>query len=236
MARLLVVEDRHRKQPRIGSTLPREGVEARSSERPHEAMALVRSWRPQLLLLDLDTLGVAVGVSICRLVRMDEELERTLVVLVASDAEEDDELALFDAGADDFVKRHRMARPSFQARLAALLRRTTARLPRTVRRVGPLLLDRIAARAQLEDVELPLTRTEFAILWRLAAAAGHYVSRQSLSRGLLHSVDAGVSRAVDMHVKEIRRKLGPAAFLITTRYGVGYGLDEAGDSPLRRAG
>ena len=240
MARLLVLETAGPVFPRIRTVLRTAGHDLCVERGIAATLALGRAWRPHVVLLDLDGGSFVLGRAACRLVRTVREFSGSLVVAVADAVHADWEEELFDSGADDFVCRHRIARTVFRARLEALLRRARARSVEAVVRAGPLRLDPARREVHLHGSPLELTYTQFDLLWRLARDAGRAVPRAHLLATLHNVVEDATSRAVDMHVKGIRRRLGAASFLIQTEYGVGYRLldDEevAGCERAARAG
>ena len=221
--------------------LPATGAHVRIERDFSPALGTLRLWRPEALLLDLDFTGIVLGSRICRHVRRSRDLSRTLILAVSSKSDSAREIAAFDAGVDDHVRRGRIVRASFAARLAALLRRAHPRPADISLHLEQLRLDPLRREAFLDGVLLPLTSTEFDVLLRLARHHGHTVPRAQLFEPLPFATDVPSSRALDMHVKQIRRKLGKAAGMLMTDYGKGYrlevpGYEQAERMPLARAG
>ncbi len=124
-----------------------------------------------------------------------------------------------DAGADCALAGE--LRPAeLRARVRALASRDENR-----RSVGALALDRAAHVVTLGGAALELTRREFALLWCLAAAPGHVLTKQELARGCRESVRPSSSRALERQVARLRRRLGVHASVLVTVWGVGYRLD-----------
>jgi len=173
------------------------------------------------VLLDLGLPDVD-GLEVCRRLR-DAHGEGLAILVLTARAEELDVVVGLDAGADDYVtKPFRLA--ELQARLRALLRRVEPDGAQVLQ-AGPLRVDGPARRAWLDDVELELTPTEFELLALLAASSGDVVTRDVIMREVWDTTWTGSTKALDMQVSSLRRKLGddPAGprHVVTVR-GVGY--------------
>lgn len=173
------------------------------------------------VLLDLGLPDVD-GLEVCRRLR-DAHGERLAILVLTARAEELDVVVGLDAGADDYVtKPFRLA--ELQARLRALLRRVGSDDQDLVE-AGPLRIDVPARRVWLDQDELELTPTEFDLLVLLAGSAGDVVTRDVIMREVWDTTWTGSTKALDMQVSSLRRKLGddPAdpRHVVTVR-GVGY--------------
>lgn len=166
------------------------------------------------------------GLEVCRRLRRDGRADLPILMLTARAGEMDLVVGL-DAGADDYVaKPFRLA--ELLARLRALLRRTNTTGESSELRAGQVRIERDARRAWLGDDELDLTPTEFDVLAVLVARAGQAVGRDVLFREVWDTTWTGSTKALEMQVSGLRRKLGedPAepTHLVTVR-GVGYRFD-----------
>jgi DNA-binding response OmpR family regulator len=194
------------------------------------AVACFHRERPDLVVLDLMLPGLD-GLEVCR--RIQAETPVPVLMLTARD-EETDQLVGLGIGADDYLTKPFSMRV-LVARVRALLRRASlAAAPNPpaapdtpvtagVLRAGPVEVDRTSRRVRCRDVEVHLTPTEFELLHCLAGAPGTVFTRAELLERIWDWADASRTRAVDSHVKALRRKLGPD--LIRTVHGVGYALE-----------
>jgi len=181
-----------------------------------EALAAIRTRLPALVVLDLMLPGLD-GLALCREVRAFSEVP---IVMVTAKVEEIDRLLGLELGADDYLCKPFSPR-ELVARIKAILRRSGA--PAT-----PLSLDTAARRASVHGQVLDLTRTEFDLLAALAARPGQVFSRaRLLELAGQDSLDV-TDRAIDSHIKNLRRKLDAAApgfEPIRSIYGLGYRFD-----------
>ncbi len=214
--RILIVED----EPRIAEVLARylsaEGFVAERARDGKEALALFRSFDPDLILLDL-MLPELDGVEFTRRVRAVSSVP---IIMVTAKSAELDRILGLELGADDYVTKPFSPR-EVVARVKAVLRRSRPEAKRVERyRAGDLFLDAGAVRVTCGEREVPLTPSEFKILQALLASGGRALSRRELLDALGEAyVD---ERTVDAHVKNLRKKLGPCAQKVETVRGVGY--------------
>ncbi|WP_209589958.1 response regulator [Massilia sp. BHUDP2] len=183
-----------------------------------EALAAIRAQPPALVVLDLMLPGLD-GLSLCRTLRESSDLP---VIMVTARVEEIDRLLGLEAGADDYLCKPFSPR-ELMARIKAILRRAGPAEPRRA-----LAIDEGARRIAIQGRQLDLTPTEFAILAALARRPGQVFSRaQLLDAARADSLDA-TDRAIDSHIKNLRRKIDAAApglEAIRSIYGLGYRCD-----------
>lgn len=183
-----------------------------------EALAAIRHAPPSLVVLDLMLPGLD-GLSLCRAVRAFSSMP---IVMVTARVEEVDRLLGLETGADDYLCKPFSPR-ELMARIKAILRRagTPAAAP-------ALVLDEAARRIAVHGRALDLTPSEYAILAALARRPGQVLSRaQLLDAARADNLDAN-DRAVDSHVKNLRRKIeaaAPGLEAIRSIYGLGYRCD-----------
>ncbi len=183
-----------------------------------EALAAIRRDAPALVVLDLMLPGLD-GLALCRAVRAFSEVP---IVMVTARVEEIDRLLGLEVGADDYLCKPFSPR-ELMARIKAILRRAGAAAPPRA-----LAIDEAARRIAVHGRQLDLTPSEFAILAALARRPGQVFSRaQLLDLARADSLDA-TDRAVDSHIKNLRRKieaLAPGLEAIRSIYGLGYRCD-----------
>lgn len=182
------------------------------------ALAEIRARPPALVVLDLMLPGLD-GLALCRALRASSAIP---VIMVTARVEEIDRLLGLEAGADDYLCKPFSPR-ELMARVKAILRRAGPVAP-----ARALAIDEGARRISVHGHALDLTPSEFAILAALARRPGQVFSRaQLLDAARADSLDA-TDRAVDSHVKNLRRKIDAAApglEPIRSIYGLGYRCD-----------
>ncbi|WP_425145324.1 response regulator [Deinococcus sp.] len=217
---ILIVEDEARLADILEQYLRREGYHTERAATGPRALELWRAARPALILLDLMLPGLD-GLEVARRVRAESELP--IIMLTARD-EEVDRLVGLGIGADDYVVKPYSPR-EVVARVRAVLRRAGGSAPvQGVLTVGELSLDLAAFEARCKGQVLDLTAAELRLLAALAREEGHVRSRSELLAALGGLERGTDERAVDAHVKNLRRKLGDCGEMLETVRGVGYRL------------
>ncbi len=228
--RAVVIEDDEDIRSLIEFTLTSQGFEVRSAETGLAGIELVTGFDPDLVTLDLGLPGID-GIETCRRIR---ETNDVYIVMITARDEEIDRLIGLETGADDFISKPFSPR-ELQARVNALFRRprrptaSTASvpppLPETTNEVldhGLLKLDVDGRRVFRGDDELELTRTEFDLLTELMRTPARVWTREALLRSVWGTDWATDTHLVEVHVGNLRRKLGEASALVRTVRGVGY--------------
>jgi DNA-binding response OmpR family regulator len=227
----LVVEDDEDIRALIEFTLETQGFEVVAVGSGLEAVEAVRERHPDLVTLDLGLPGID-GIEVCRRIR---EISDAYVVMITARDDEIDRLLGLETGADDFIAKPFSAR-ELKARVNAMFRRprtvggahpreTAAEDPHEILAHGPLRVDVESRRAFRDEDELPLTRTEFDLLTELMRTPARVWTREALLRSVWGTDWATDTHLVEVHVGNLRRKLGDAANLVRTVRGVGYRMD-----------
>jgi len=178
----------------------------------------VRENQPDLVLLDLMLPGMS-GVDICKQLRAESMVP---IIMITARVEEIDRLLGLELGADDYICKPFSPR-EVVARVRAVLRRT--RVAAGQRLPSGLIMDRENFSASLEGKPLALTPVEFSLLNTLSSHPGRVFSRDQLMNEMYSDYRVVSDRAVDTHVKNLRRKLSDAApdrDLLESVYGLGY--------------
>jgi two-component system OmpR family response regulator len=217
-ARILVVDDDVEARAALATALHERGYRAASAGAAEAALE-ARSFRPDLVVLEMVGAGGVVGDGIARCLRSHSD---PLLVFVSREDRTTSRLLAFDAGADDYVtKPYEME--ELLARLRAILRRS-GRNGHAVSHVGRLIVDERAHSVAFGGTTIELGPTDFVLLAVLARHAGQVLSKAKLLE-LVWGYEPYDENLVVVRVSLLRRQLGPeAAHLIRTVRGVGYVL------------
>ncbi|MDQ6918534.1 MAG: response regulator transcription factor [Candidatus Dormibacteraeota bacterium] len=227
MAEILVVEDEVALNNLIRKELLAEGHTVRQAFDGRAALQLVEDSPPHLVILDWMLPGLD-GLSVCRQLRQSHLMP---IIMLTARAEEVDRVMGLEVGADDYVvkpfgTRELLARTRAQLRRVDLdaKRRSSAGAEVGEAPIvrGPLQLDRGAHSAHLDGLRLSLTPKEFDLLALFAANPGRAFNREFLIERIWGGDFDGVDRAVDNHIRGLRKKLGTFGESIATVWGVGY--------------
>jgi DNA-binding response OmpR family regulator len=225
MKTVLVVDDEPKIVELARDYLERAGYRVLSAFDGKAALASARSERPDLLILDLG-LPELDGLDVARALRGESAIP---IVMLTGRSDESDKLVGLAMGADDYVTKP-FSPKELVARVRAVLRRTER--PATaadVIREGDLTLDVPRMRVTVAERQIDLTPTEFQLLATLAREPGRVFTRAQLLDAVHGVAFESYERAIDAHVKNIRRKLEPdpaTPSYVLTVYGVGYRLAE----------
>jgi DNA-binding response OmpR family regulator len=223
MKTILVVDDEPKIADLARDYLEHAGFAVRIAADGEAALTAVRRDRPDLVVLDLGLPGLD-GLDVTRAIRRDSNLP--VIMLTARDDELDKLLGL-ELGADDYLTKPFSPR-ELVARVRAVLRRVDAAADSGANdliRAGDLTLDLPRMRADLAGRTVDLTPTEFALLAALARQPGRIFTRSQLLDAVHGVAFESYERAIDTHIKNLRRKLEPdprRPILVLTVYGVGY--------------
>jgi DNA-binding response OmpR family regulator len=212
----LLVEDEHSIGSMTRGYLERSGwrvVWVRSGE---EALAELGRHQIRIVILDIRLPGID-GFDVARLVRSRSDVP--ILMLTARD-EEPDRVAGLELGADDYLTKPFSPR-ELVARMKAVLRRTDGRRADDVLTLEDVVLDRNAREVSVEGRAVELTTKEFDLLATLIENPGVVVSRDQLLDRVWGMTYPGGTRTVDVHVAQLRRKLGKPELIRTVR-GAGY--------------
>ena len=195
-----------------------------------DGLAAARRDRPDLIVLDLMLPGMD-GLDVCRQLRRDPLAGNIPIIMLTARVEESDKLVGLELGADDYITKPFSPR-ELVARVRTVLRRVEGEpsAPDLIR-AGELTLDRTRYKAILPDREVTLTPTEFEILATLAGQPGRIFSRAQLLTVARGVTFASYERAIDSHIRNLRRKLKATdddTQYVVTVHGVGYKFAELG--------
>ena len=204
--------------------LESQGFHAEGFDTPERFRAAVKNQLPELILLDIMLPGED-GISILHSLRADITTERLPVIMLTAKNTEYDRVIGLDAGADDYISKP-FGIMELVARVRAVLRRTqqTPSLPDF--RIGKLYINPERHEVQVDGSPVALTYKEFMLLKFLAENLGRVLSRETLLDRVWGLGAERENRTLDVHIRTLRAKLGPAGGYIQTVRGVGYQLME----------
>ena len=232
---ILLIDDERGISDPLSYALRKEGFEVTCSFDGQDGLRRAQSLLPDLVILDL-MLPIIEGLEVCRQLRGDARTREIPLLMLTAKTEEIDEVVGFNMGADDYVTKPFKMKPLLQ-RVKALLRRPHLKEQTVdvVSRQG-ITLDRLHHRAVADEIELPLTPTEFKLLWTLLRQPGRTFNRNELMDASRGEDANAFERTIDVHVRSLRQKLGPRAVLVETVRGVGYRFrDESHETLLSEA-
>ena len=226
MTTVLVVEDELEIARVVRDYLQHAGFEVIVVGDGGSAVASVRSARPDLLVLDLGLPGTD-GLDVAREVRRWSE---TPIVMLTARGDESDRIVGLELGADDYVVKP-FSPKELVARVRAVLRRTRAtQRGDEVIRVADVEIDTAKMRVTVAGEAVELTSTEFQLLAALAREPGRVFTRAQLLDAVHGVAIESYERAIDAHVKNLRRKIEPtpgSPRYVLTVHGVGYRFADA---------
>jgi len=219
---IVLVEDDPNIADLVDMYLRQDGYRVYQAPDGEAGLQLVKDRTPKLVILDVGLPGGLDGVEVCRRLRATSDIP--IIMLTARDGEIDRVLGL-EMGADDYVTKPFSPR-ELVARVKAILRRADGptRDAPTVLVVGDTEVDLGRREARVNGTVIPLAAREFDLLAYLAENDGLALSRRQLLDGVWGPDWVGDERTVDVHVRQLRKKLGDALPLATV-WGVGYRLD-----------
>jgi DNA-binding response OmpR family regulator len=219
---VLVVEDEPTIADLLRLYLTRAGFQVHVETDGPPALAAVRTRRPAVVILDVG-LPTLDGTEVCR--RLRQEGDWTPVLFVTARDDEVDRVLGLELGADDYVTKPFSPR-EVVARVRSVLRRGPGGPPEGRRLVvGQVLLDPARRRVLVAGRDVALTATEFDLLAYLMSRPGRVLTREQLLEGVWDYPAGAGTRTVDVHVAQVRAKLGSASPIRTVR-GVGYAADD----------
>jgi len=225
VSKILVVDDELKIARLVRDYLTEAGFDVTLASTGPSALAAARSQRPDLVILDLGLPGMD-GYDVTRSIRAQSSIP---IIMLTARSEETDRIVGLELGADDYVVKPFSPR-ELVARVKAVLRRTGGEVATEVIRVKDLVIDIPHRRVERDATRIDLTTTEFELLRILASSPGRVYTRGQLLDSIRGVSFESYERAIDAHVKNLRKKVEPVpgrpVYLITV-HGVGYKFADA---------
>jgi two-component system, OmpR family, alkaline phosphatase synthesis response regulator PhoP len=216
---VLVVEDESSIASFVALYLKNAGYTVKTAATGGEALKQVGADQPSLVVLDLNLPDID-GIEVCRRIRKSADVP--IIMLTARD-EDVDKIIGLEVGADDYLTKPFNPR-ELVARVKSVLRRSAPdrkNLESAQIQHGDLAVDAGRREVHVGDQEIQLAPKEFDLLWELLDHRGLVLTRDQLLERVWGYTFAGDTRTVDVHVRQLRRKLGDASPIVTV-WGVGY--------------
>ena len=220
MERIYLLEDDDSIRKLVIYALGSQGYEAQGFDRPSDFWKAMEGPQPALVLLDI-MLPEEDGLSIPQKLRASAATKRLPVIMLTAKNTEYDRVVGLDSGADDFISKP-FGMMELVARVRAVLRRTEQKQETEDYRVGDLFVSPQRHVVRVAGEEVALTNKEFELLCLLLEHQGIAMTRDAIMDGVWGQEFSRENRTLDVHVRTLRTKLGPAGHYIETVRGVGY--------------
>ncbi len=224
--KILVVDDEEDILELLKFNLSREGYQVLCAVSGEQALRLVRSENPDLIMLDLMLPGID-GLEVTRRLKNDPDTKNLPIVMLTAKGEEADIVTGLELGADDYITKPFSPRILIARIRAVLRRRIKGQTEETsVLRIHDLEIDPGRHEVLVNEKPVQLTFTEFGILNYLARRPGWVFTRFQIVEAVRGEDHPVTDRSVDVQIVGLRKKLGPAGKYIETVRGVGYRFKE----------
>ena len=220
--KILVVEDEKNITKVVTYNLEREGYQMITARDGEEGLAKARKELPDLVILDL-MLPKLDGLEVCRQLKSDPKSARIPIIMLTAKTQETDRVVGLEMGADDYVAKPFSVR-ELAARVKAVLRRGQSSEAPTLWKGWDIEVDWERRKVKAKKKLIELTPKEFELLKVLVEASGRVLSREMLLEKVWGYTQASEiqSRTVDLHISQLRQKLGAPGKQILTVTGAGY--------------
>ena len=222
MTKVLIIEDDRGLAEVLSYNLKKDGFEVYSAYDGRDGLQQAEVKSPDLIILDI-MLPVIDGLEVCRRLRSNATTKEAIILMLTAKAEETDQVVGFSLGADDYVTKPFSVKVLVE-RIKALQRRRRGETEETEEKASRLgiVVDRRSHRATIDSRDLELTRSEFRLLDTLIRQPGRVFRRSELIDAALGEDTMVLERTIDVHIRGLRRKLGPSCNVVETVRGVGY--------------
>ena len=226
MDRIYLLEDDDSIRKLVTYALVSQGYEAYGFSRPSEFWKAMEGQQPALLLLDI-MLPEEDGLEVLQKLRTSAATKKLPVIMLTAKNTEYDRVVGLDSGADDFISKP-FGMMELVARIRAVLRRTESKKEESGYQLGELFVSPKQHIVRVAGQDVTLTNKEFELLCLLLENRGMAMTRDAIMDGVWGQEFSRENRTLDVHVRTLRTKLGPAGSCIETVRGVGYKI--GGDS------
>lgn len=219
--RILLVDDEPDIIDLISYNLEKEGYEIESASNGRDAIAIAKTFMPDLILLDV-MMPEMDGMETCVEMRATDSLKHTIIAFLTARGEDYSQIAGFEAGADDYISKPIKPRVLI-SRIQALLRRKgNAASEGATTEINGLKIDKEKYLVTLDGEDMSLPKKEFELLALLLSKPGRVFTREEIFTAIWGDDVVG-DRTIDVHIRKLREKLGNEH--ISTIKGVGYKIE-----------
>ncbi len=226
-ATILVVDDEKDILELVSYNLQKEGFHIETSQNGEDALDKIRSYKFDLLILDLMLPGIQ-GMELCKVLKSDSETASIPIIMLTAKSEELDKVLGLEMGADDYITKPFSPR-EMVARVNAVLRRTGEKPPKDILiKIGDLEINTSTYQIRKKGKMITLSATEFKLLLYLVQKKGRVFNRDMLLDAVWKDETFVEPRTVDVHIRRLRSQIedDPSNPLyIKTRRGLGYYVD-----------
>lgn len=219
--RALVVDDEQATRKFIGDILRDQGCQVWEAKDADEALALLGTKQPDLLILDVGLPGFS-GTALCKEIKTRRDTSTLPVIMVSARSREDDKVFGFESGADDYITKPFSAK-EFMARVQALMRRVQSRgMPEIVLRSADLTVNMDRHTVEFRSKQIFLRPKEFDLLVLFLRNKERILSRRQIRDSVWGATSEVSEHTINVTVANLREALGPVAGRITSVVGLGY--------------
>ena len=216
---ILIVDDEEDILEFLSYSLKKEGYNIITANNGNDGLKLANKHMPDLIILDVMMPGKD-GITVCKEIRENNELDKCLITFLTARSEEYSELAGFDAGADDYI--FKPIKPKLLvSRVNAILKRKRKIIIDKIQ-IGNIIIDKDQHKLIYNAEEIYLAKKEFNLLHLLMTVPGRVFSRNEIITQIWMDAIVG-DRTIDVHIRKIREKIG--SHHIKTIKGIGYKFD-----------
>jgi len=222
---ILVIEDEKNIIELVRYNLEQDGYRVLTAAKGDTGLETALREKPALVILDLMLPGIN-GLEICKTLKQNDKTRTIPIIMLTAKGTESDKVVGLELGADDYITKPFSPR-ELVARVKAVLRRSREKAPEEVLRSGTIELDVTKHEMRLKGRPVEITAKEFELLRVLMSSKERVLTREVLLSkvwGYENSVNIE-TRTVDMHVGQLRKKLGKEAERIVTVKSIGYRFD-----------
>ncbi len=222
---IFIIEDERNIAELIKFNLEKEGFRVQHSAKGLTGLELARKLKPDLIILDL-MLPEIDGLEVCKVLKKNDATSHIPIIMLTAKAQEADKIVGLELGADDYITKPFSPR-ELVARVKTILRRAQEKPKSDVIRSGTIEMDHGKHIVTLKGKSVDLTSKEYDLLKTLLEAGGRVLSRETLlDRVWGYDKSLNIeTRTVDMHIRQLRKKLKVEAEKIVTVKNVGYRFD-----------
>jgi DNA-binding response OmpR family regulator len=226
MSKLIaVVDDEPDIVKLITHNLKKEGFSVKEFYDGTSLLSYVKTTLPDLIILDL-MLPELDGLEVCRILKKNERTSSIPIIMLTAKGTETDKVVGLELGADDYIVKPFSPR-ELVARVKAVLRRMEMKVEKTkLIKIDDLLIDSRKFEVMIKGKKIDLTTTEFRILTILAERPGWVYTRDQLLDRLWGEDKIVLGRTIDVHITQLRKKLGELGKLVKAIRGIGYKLEK----------